>query len=65
VTQIVRAVGTAAAATIEVTGKNNMQLIRLAQRLVRGRNTKLGTGDDVLNKRIEDTLTWFETSGLK
>jgi hypothetical protein len=65
VIQIVHAVGTAAAASIEVTGKNNMQLIRLAQRLIRRRNTELRAGDDDLNKRIEATLSWFDTSGLK
>ena len=62
--QIVRALGTAAAATIEVAGKNNVQLIRLAQRLSRGRNTESGPRDDVLNKHIEATLSWFEKAGL-
>jgi hypothetical protein len=65
VTRIVRAMGTAAAATIEITGKKELQLIRLAQRLIRGRKTELGPGDDDLNKRIEATLTWFEKSGLE
>jgi hypothetical protein len=64
VTQIVRAMGTVAAATIEVTCKNTMQLMRLAQRLNRGRKTDSGSGDDVLNKHIEATLAWFEKSGL-
>jgi hypothetical protein len=65
VTQIVRAMGTEAAVTIEATAKNNMQLIRLALRQIHGRKTELGPSDDVLNKRIEATLACFEKSGLK
>ena len=63
VTQIVRARGTAAAATLEITGQNTMQLIRLAQRQVRGRKSELGSGDDVLNKHFEAALAWFDKSG--
>ncbi len=65
VTQMVRTTGAAAAATVDVAGKNSVQLIRLAQRLIRGRNTEAGPGDDVLNQRIEATLALFKESGLK
>jgi hypothetical protein len=65
VTRTVRSLGTAAAATTEVTGKNALQLIRLAQRQNRGRKSESGPGDDVLNKHIAATLAWFDKLGIK
>jgi hypothetical protein len=56
VTRIVRTRGTAAAATLEVTSKNTMQLLRLARRRSRGRNSESAPSDDDSNKRIEAAL---------
>ena len=50
---------------LRLQARTALQLIRLAQRQIRGRKTESGPGDDVLNKRIEATLAWFEKSGLK
>jgi hypothetical protein len=64
-TQIVRTAGAAAAATIEVTGRNEMQFIRMAQRLARGRNIESGPGNDALIKGIQAAVAWFEEAAFK
>jgi hypothetical protein len=66
VQKIVRTMGAAAAATIEITDKNHMQLMRLAARLIRGRKTESERDDhNDLNERIQAALDWLKVPGLE
>jgi hypothetical protein len=63
---IILIMGAKAAATVEVTDKNHVQLMRLAYRMIRGRKTESERDNhNDLNERIQAALAWLKVPDLK